>query len=96
MNTFRIGDYVKLKYVDESDMIFGRYKGEVGIYQGADERYTNYSYVRFGNFGQYIVKTNSLMLEKPADLDSIFKAFGEDIDGYEKFRDTIKNFYENR
>ena len=95
MNIFRIGDYVKLNYVDESDMIFGRYTDEVGIYQGA-EKDTNYSFVRFGNFRQYIVNTNSLTLEKPADLDSIFKAFGEDIDGYGEFRDAIKNFYENK
>ena len=44
----------------------------------------------------YIVDTDSLTLEKPADLDSIFKAFAEDDDGYEEFRDAIKDFYENK
>ena len=96
MNTFRIGDYIRLNAVTESDKFHKRYVGEIGIYQGTDESNANRSLVRFDDFSLYIVDTDSLSLEKPADLDSIFKAFAEDNDGYEEFRDAIKDFYENK
>ena len=94
MDKLKTGDYVRLEKVTDEDITLGRFVGEIGIYQGEASGYDEPCvYVRFGNHSEYVVYSHDISLEKPADIDSLFRAYTEDYDGYEELRDAIKNLY---
>jgi len=84
---FSIGDYVKLNYVSEQDILHSRYIGEVGVFQGYDE--DGYAQVRFKDWSLYLVDKESISLDKKATLQSIFYAYCQEDD---ELLNTIENF----
>ena len=73
---YRIGDIVYLTAVTEEDKLHGRYEGERGIVQGYANDDEKVVFVRFGDWGGYLVYEKQLMkLADTASIDTIFEAF---------------------